>query len=472
MVATLLEELEAAEQMPSNELRNLRNFLRHREMMLAAAHDDAVQVDQQCRELIDAFPEETHLYVAGTIYRQLLYAQREQYQLGDIERLTAKARGSSHVPPTALLHRPAGRIGPSLFFAGKTDAAIRSSSRGSPKGFASAAAIPRLAALPALPLSEIVYEGNDLDRAEQLIQEALPYATEFGFVDQLMPGYITHARIRRARGDMAGAFQALDVGMGDRTGAPSGAAAARPGVRAGQIHDPGRGHSRCESVRARRGHPEDSQGLLPKRPGSTAEEWRALTWCRIALSENQLQEALALARQWRSFCATRGAVRSLVCWDLLIAQALLVRGDQLAARRALREAITYAAPSRLVRTFIDEGPPIRTLLESAYDSDLEVLHPTDAFASELLEIFAQSGSKGRSKPQAPPQAEGLYGKFSPKEREILSLVGSGMRNREVAQKLGMTEGSVKWYMQQVYDKIGTRRRLQAVERARRFGMIA
>ena len=71
-----------------------------------------------------------------------------------------------------------------------------------------------------------------------------------------------------------------------------------------------------------------------------------------------------------------------------------------------------------------------------------------------------------------PQAEGLYGKFSPKEREILSLVGSGMRNREVAQKLGMTEGSVKWYMQQVYDKIGTRRRLQAVERARRFGMIA
>jgi LuxR family transcriptional regulator, maltose regulon positive regulatory protein len=223
------------------------------------------------------------------------------------------------------------------------------------------------------------------------------------------------------------------------------------------------------------GIPESSQGLLPRRPGSTAEEWRALTWCRLALSENQLQEALSLARQWRSFCATRGAVRSLVRWDLLIAQTLLVRGDHLAARRALREAITHAAASRLVRTFIDEGPPIRTLLESAYDSNLEVLHPTDAFASELLETFAHSGSKSRSKSQpaaAAATAEGLYGKFSPKEREILSLVSSGMRNREVAQKLGMTEGSVKWYMQQVYDKIGTRRRLQAVERARRFGMIA
>ena len=43
---------------------------------------------------------------------------------------------------------------------------------------------------------------------------------------------------------------------------------------------------------------------------------------------------------------------------------------------------------------------------------------------------------------------------------------------ELAKQLGMTEGSVKWYMQQVYDKIGTRRRFQAVERARRFGLIA
>ena len=129
-------------------------------------------------------------------------------------------------------------------------------------------------------------------------------------------------------------------------------------------------------------------------------------------------------------------IRSLVRWDLLIAQALLVRGDQLAARRALREAITYAAPSRLVRTFIDEGSPICTLLEGAYDSDLEVLHPTDAFASELLDIFAQWGDR-----QARAAGQHPGGRFvrqvqTRRRREILSLVGSGMRNREVAQRVG------------------------------------
>ena len=452
-VSRLLDQLEAAEQMPANELRGLRHLLSHREMMLAAAHDDATQVDEQCRRLIDAFPEDTHLYLAGTIYTQLLYAQREQYQLGELERLTAKAQGllARSTYSFASIALQAG-IGPSLFFAGRTDAAIRCLEQGLAEGIRFGGRYSALAALPALPLSEIVYEGNDLDRAEQLVQDALPYATELGFVDQLMPGYLTHARIRRARGDLPGALQALDQGIGialerrlERLRLALVCERVKLMIQAGEVREAIQ-FAHAADI------PQDPQGLLPRRPVTTADEWRALTWVRLALSETELQEAISVARQWRSFCATRGAVRSLVRWDLLIAQALLVRGDNLAARRALREAITHAAASRFVRSFIDEGPRIQTLLET----------------------FTQSSPAGRSRPQAAPgtPAEGLYGKFSLKEREILSLVSSGMRNREVAQKLGMTEGSVKWYMQQVYDKIGTRRRLQAVERARRYGMIA
>lgn len=67
---------------------------------------------------------------------------------------------------------------------------------------------------------------------------------------------------------------------------------------------------------------------------------------------------------------------------------------------------------------------------------------------------------------------GVNGNLTAREKEILHLISSGMRNSEVAQRLGMTEGSVKWYMQQIYDKVGTRRRMQAVDRARQLGLIA
>jgi LuxR family maltose regulon positive regulatory protein len=36
----------------------------------------------------------------------------------------------------------------------------------------------------------------------------------------------------------------------------------------------------------------------------------------------------------------------------------------------------------------------------------------------------------------------------------------------------LTEGSIKWCLQQIYDKIGVRKRSQAIERARRLGLIS
>jgi DNA-binding CsgD family transcriptional regulator len=35
-----------------------------------------------------------------------------------------------------------------------------------------------------------------------------------------------------------------------------------------------------------------------------------------------------------------------------------------------------------------------------------------------------------------------------------------MLNREIGSALGMTEGTVKWYLQRIYDKLGIRRRSQ------------
>jgi LuxR family transcriptional regulator, maltose regulon positive regulatory protein len=475
IVATLLQRHEAAADLPAEELRHLRYLLLHREMILAVAEDDAPRVEQQCRHLLEAFPEEKHPYLVGTINAQLLYALREQYQLADLDRLTATAQGilARSCYSFACIALQAN-LGPSLFFAGRTDAALRALEKGLSESMRFGERNSPLAALPALPMSEVLYECNDLERADELLTASLPNANEFGFVDHLMSGYITSARIKHARGDLTGAQQTLDEGMG--VAMARKLERLRLAIVAERVkfllHD-GRTEQAVRFARSA-GIPQSCEHLLPKRGVTTGDEWRAVAWFRIALSESRMQEALSVGKHWRNFCAARGAIRSLIRWDLLLAQALFISTDVRAAQRTLREAIAHAAASRAIRSFIDEGAIIRTLLASTYEADLDVLHPTDAFAAELLETFNTLSKKkpalyavaNRSAP------EGLYGKLSAKEREILALVSTGMRNREVATKLGMTEGSVKWYMQQVYDKIGTRRRLQAVERARQFGVIA
>jgi LuxR family maltose regulon positive regulatory protein len=475
VVEHLLQDYASAGTLPAEELRRLRYLLLHREMILAVAEDDAPRVEQQCLHLLDSYPEERHPYLVGTINAQLLYAQREQYQLTDLDRLTATAQGilarSCYTFASIALH---ASIGPSLFFAGREGAAVRALEKGLSESKRFGEHNTPLAALPALPLCEMLYERNELDRAEELIEAALPYANELGFVDQLMPGYITSARIKHARGDLAGAQQTLDEGMG--------VAMARKlerlrlaivAERVKFLLQDGQAEQATRFARSA-GIPQSCEHLLPKRGVTTRDEWRAVAWFRIALSESRMQEALSVGKHWRNFCAARGAIRSLIRWDLLLAQALFISTDVRAAQRTLREAIAHAAASRAIRSFIDEGSIVRTLLASTYEADLDVLHPTDAFAAELLETFNRLSKRKPSLYAVPHrvQPEGHYGKLSVKEREILALVSTGMRNREVATKLGMTEGSVKWYMQQVYDKIGTRRRLQAVERARQFGVIA
>ena len=58
-----------------------------------------------------------------------------------------------------------------------------------------------------------------------------------------------------------------------------------------------------------------------------------------------------------------------------------------------------------------------------------------------------------------------------REVDILRFVSRNMLNKEIGDRMGLTEGSVKWYMQQIYDKLGVRRRLGALEKARTLGYV-
>ncbi len=58
-----------------------------------------------------------------------------------------------------------------------------------------------------------------------------------------------------------------------------------------------------------------------------------------------------------------------------------------------------------------------------------------------------------------------------REQEILSLIARGMSNREVADHLVITIGTVKWHLNQLYKKLGVRGRVQAIVRARELDLI-
>lgn len=61
--------------------------------------------------------------------------------------------------------------------------------------------------------------------------------------------------------------------------------------------------------------------------------------------------------------------------------------------------------------------------------------------------------------------------ITPRELEILELIAAGLSNREIAEKLFVSENTVKTHSSRVFDKLSAKRRTQAVQIAKDAGLI-
>ena len=61
--------------------------------------------------------------------------------------------------------------------------------------------------------------------------------------------------------------------------------------------------------------------------------------------------------------------------------------------------------------------------------------------------------------------------LTPREHEILGLIAEGLSNREIGERLFVSENTVKTHSARVFEKLDVGRRTQAVQEARRLGLI-
>jgi DNA-binding CsgD family transcriptional regulator len=62
--------------------------------------------------------------------------------------------------------------------------------------------------------------------------------------------------------------------------------------------------------------------------------------------------------------------------------------------------------------------------------------------------------------------------ITPRELEVLQLMADGLSNKEMAEKLFVSENTIKTHCSRVFDKLGAERRTQAVQRGKSLGLIA
>ena len=138
--------------------------------------------------------------------------------------------------------------------------------------------------------------------------------------------------------------------------------------------------------------------------------------------------------------------------DLLILDLALPDGDGL----AVAEALAATRPHAKVVVLSGQGSSF-VCPAALQPWIVGVVDKTAAF-SELQRVL---------EPCMPSVGEPL----TPRQREIYALIGQGLTNKEIAQALGLVEGTVKNYMSDLMTKLESRDRTQAVIRAIAAGLL-
>ncbi|MFB7422615.1 MULTISPECIES: response regulator [Streptomyces] len=82
-------------------------------------------------------------------------------------------------------------------------------------------------------------------------------------------------------------------------------------------------------------------------------------------------------------------------------------------------------------------------------------------------LIAEFATESRPAPRADPS---VLEPLTPREREVLSALGSGLSNAEIAVRLDMAEATVKTHVSKVLGKLGLRSRVQAAVLAQELGV--
>ena len=153
--------------------------------------------------------------------------------------------------------------------------------------------------------------------------------------------------------------------------------------------------------------------------------------------------------------ARAGSVIEILVLRALAHQAL---GDIPAALACLERALTLAEPEGYVRIFVDEGPPMASLLRAAAKQGI-----APGYVRRLLAAVSTTED-------STPASQGLIEPLSERELDVLRLLGTDLDGPDIARELIVSLNTVRTHTKNIYAKLGVNNRRAAVRRAAELGL--
>lgn len=303
-------------------------------------------------------------------------------------------------------------------------------------------------------LSDLFLEWNNLEQAADFARQEIELAKSGHIRLGLVDGYLKLAAVTAAQGNENAAREALQLACETAVPLQSAPLSAQVAMQQAR-HELDWGNltvaaAWADSYYPRRGRKEC---VLTPLLAQSAD----LLLVRIWLAQNRIEDALSLLQEIIPTFEAVGRTRLVAEASVLQALAWNMQNQERAAEKALIRALALAKPEEYIRLFVENDRALAPLLR-------QVRHLFPEYVSRLLN--AMHGTPAEDLLGFP-----LLAPLTDREREILGLIALGQTNRQIADALFISEGTVKGHINHIFSKLDVKNRTQALVRARALNLL-
>ena len=147
--------------------------------------------------------------------------------------------------------------------------------------------------------------------------------------------------------------------------------------------------------------------------------------------------------------------------DIVLLDVKMPRCNGIDACRAIRERVPKVFVA-LLTTFEEEA-----VIQAAREAGAQGFFSKETDPAELTKRLV----KMMAEPGRDWLPDVTLPELSPREMQVLNLLGAGGSNKAIAKEMNLSPETVKSYLASVYNKLGVRDRMGAVNRARALGLL-
>jgi ATP/maltotriose-dependent transcriptional regulator MalT len=323
-------------------------------------------------------------------------------------------------------------------------------------------------------LAEVCYEQNDLAEAETLLHEYVEFINNESVVDVAFAGYRVLAGLQIVR---TGINEGLSV---LRLGKESALRANLPRLvtmlSALEIHNlllAGKSKE-ARKVARESGFDVSEAPSIAQDSRLVVEEIHRLVQAELSLDSNFPKRALKILNKLVAQIEKSGRQRRLLEVLLLRSRAFQGANQLDEALVDLTRALEIGAKGGFYRVFLDAGPDTHELLRLLVKKHSGSLSENAiVFLGKINEQLAaeEKAVKGNALPGEATSGV-LLESLTKRERQMLDTITTGETNKAIAEKLFISEQTVKWHLHQLYQKLGVKNRTSAIAKARALSLIS